>query len=260
MAPNTTFLALSTEAHTDIQNVTTSPLFNNATTLSQNCSRGTYEFAEFWIDGILTSFIAAVGFALNSFAIYILLTRKNMQNMFNHLLVCSFVTDNVFLFTSAFPRLYYNFHVNFVVWMIPHFAYPFEEIAYTMNILLTVCLSHERYIIIPNQTQYRVDMAIRRNRMHRLMVYILPITILSVAYNIPKFFAYYLDETSGEVKKRKTDLKKSDEFKIYYLCWSWFAIVGVCFLIIVALNTIIVWNLKKNFSAMPENRQENVGG
>ena len=66
----------------------------------------------FWIDGVLISIIAAIGFILNNIAFFILVSKKNLQNVFNHLLVFSFIAQNLYIFSSAFPRFYYNLHVN----------------------------------------------------------------------------------------------------------------------------------------------------
>ena len=93
----------------------------------------------FWIDGVLISIIAAIGFILNNISLFILVSKKNLQNVFNHLLVFSFIAQNLYIFSSAFPRFYYNLKINLVVYFMPYFAHPLKEISLTLNILIPLC-------------------------------------------------------------------------------------------------------------------------
>lgn len=236
-----------------MENYTTFP--NQCKNSTNNGNSATEKFGpSFWIDGVLISVIAAMGVILNIIALFILVSKKNMQNVFNHLLVFSFIAHNLYLFTSAFPRLYYNFKVEFAVLFIPHFAYPIEDIALTLNVLITVCLSHERYIVIPNPTQYKRTMNVKKNRHRRLLIYILPIIIFSFIYNIPKFLSYNLvfNTCKNKTEKEKTDLRKNEHFITYYLGMSWLVFTGISFLLLCLLNWKILRNIKKNFSTSPE--------
>ena len=206
------------------------------------------KFLSFCIDGVVSIPLTAIGITLNCVALLILLFKQNMQNMFNHLLVISFIFHNCYLFASTFPRLYYNFGAEFAVYAMPYMAYPLQEISHTASILMTICLSHERYAVIPNPRQYGKTMAITKNRRRRLLMYMLPVIVFAIGYNIPKFFSYeLLYSPINKVEMVKTELRKSKDFIVYYLGVSWFTFVLISFIMIYFLNWKVVKNIQQKF-------------
>ena len=203
----------------------------------------------FWIDGVLISIIAAIGFILNNISLFILVSKKNLQNVFNHLLVFSFIAQNLYIFSSAFPRFYYNLKINLVVYFMPYFAHPLKEISLTLNILIPLCLSHERYIVIPDPREYKKYMDVKRNRQRRLFLYIIPVLTFSILYNIPKFFSYNLifNECKKLTEHKKSDLRRSYEFITYYLGISWAIIIIIVFMMLCFFNWKIIRNIGSNF-------------
>ena len=128
---------------------------------------------EFWISGVLSTALGSFGFIVNCIAIYIFISKRDMQIFFHHLLVISLSADNLYLCASGCLNIYFNFGGKFLVWILPHFAIPFKAIAYTMNIVMHLCLSQERYRVIRDPQLYHATMSVARNRCARLKKYIL---------------------------------------------------------------------------------------
>lgn len=81
------------------QNNITEMIMLNRTRMQTNCSQNKYSeqniIFEFWIDGVAITVRASIGFVENCIAIFILMSKENMRNMFNHLVTCSLMADNL---------------------------------------------------------------------------------------------------------------------------------------------------------------------
>merc|ERR1712016_497166 len=95
------------------------------------------EFLDMFVDYFLKQFLICLGFFINSIAIWILVTNKKMQNIFLHLLACSLVADNGFLFMALLTTLFYQFKYMSLVGIAAYVSIPFKEIFYTANLLIT---------------------------------------------------------------------------------------------------------------------------
>ena len=67
-------------------------------------------------------------------------------------------------------------------------VYPLRNISMTASILMTVAIAHERYDAIRQPVQYREMMVDSDVRRKHFMKYIMTIILISVVFNIPKFF------------------------------------------------------------------------
>ena len=208
-------------------------------------------FMDFWIDGILKLCLGCFGIFMNSLAISILVTQKKMQSMFLHILTCSLICDNGYMLMEMLTTLFYEFKVNDLVWIIPHFAFPFKEIFYTSNILITLALSYERYALISDSKGYRTTMTIAKFRYERLRKYILMIAFFSIAFNFPAFFTHSISSvtpnncTSFKWKVSKTDLRRDATYKLLDKLVKWSIFLVVSFALLIFFNWKLFLQVKE---------------
>ena len=140
--------------------------------------------------------IQGLGLFLNSMAIWILVSKEKMQRIFMHLLAISLVCDNGFIITDFLTACYHELDLDIFVWTLPWFAYPLKEIFYLANILITISLSYERYVIIMDKSGYREQMKMKDLRRKHLMMYVIGILTTSVMVNCLSFFTYAIRNKS----------------------------------------------------------------
>ena len=70
----------------------------------------------------------------------------------------------------------------------PQFLYPLNYISMTGSILMTVGVALERYIAVTRPHYYNSVM--KESSRCRLMQYLLPVTLFSLLFNVPKFFEH----------------------------------------------------------------------
>ena len=191
-----------------------------------------------------------LGIVMNSIAIWILITERKMQSMFLHILTFSFVCDIGYLFAEFLATLHHEFKVHGLVWLLPHFAYPFKEIFYAANILTTIGLSYERFSLILDKSGYRAKMEVSAFRYHRLRKYVIIITLISVLINIPSFLTYTMskvtvdDGNTFEWRKLRTDLRNDSTYKILDKGVKWSIILVSSFALLVFFNRKVYIDVK----------------
>ena len=184
----------------------------------------------FCVNGIVTCSCAVIGLFLNLITIFILTFKKDLYNLFNRLLLWLLWFDNCVLITWILSRLYIDFEIrtNFFIWMFPYFTFPFGSIAQSASTFMVVALAHERYLAVRNPVKYNQSNVNPRTQSQRVMMYALPVVIFSIAYNIPFFLCFYIDEKpDGEIHVGVTDLRKNPLFVRYYINWTRFFVSGI---------------------------------
>ena len=183
--------------------------------------------------------IQGLGLFLNSMAIWILVSEKKMQQMFMHLLAFSLVCDNGFILSDFLTICYHELHLDIFVWTLPWFAYPLKEIFYLANILVTIALSYERYIMVMDNSGYKAQMEIKHFRCKRLKKYVIRILTISVLANVLSFFTYTIrnkcidDSDDYQWTREKTELRNDKTYLILDKSVKWSVIfVTACLLLI----------------------------
>lgn len=214
----------------------------------------TEEFQNFWIDGVVRFTFLCVGFIINGISISLLLSKKKLQSMFNHLLACSLITDNCYLFVQAFLLVFYQFDALSIYWLLPYFAFPFQDVFQTANALLTICLSHERYSATKDLQGYTAEMAFKRNRYVRLLKYLALVVSFSIIFCIPRFLVYTMDadgNNKGELVP-KTSLGKNEDFRLYYKGVRWISFLSLSFVALIFFNWKTWKNIRKASKVISE--------
>ncbi len=169
----------------------------NATTATANvnytCSGSTdaqlafFDTYNFWSGGVTNALICLVGLAGNSLSIPVLCSRA-MDSVFNRLLVFLAIFDNVYLLLSladCFRR-----HLGTVLvhkYAFGPVLYGLHNAIMTCSIYMTVVLAFERYLAVSKPIEYH-NTVNSGKRWVRLARYVLPVLLLAVVFNLPKFF------------------------------------------------------------------------
>ncbi len=104
----------------------------------------------YYLEGIFQTGVASVGILANVIS-SVILTRREMRNSFNLLLVTLAAYDTWYLFGAIlescrkfFPSLKTDIHIL----LFPHFLYPLHQTSITGSIFMTVAIAFERYTAV----------------------------------------------------------------------------------------------------------------
>lgn len=138
-------------------------------------------------------FAGGIGVALNLITIIVLSSSKMRNNVFNRLLICLAVFDDLYLFCEISEV----FRVWTQAFLLQHifarFVYPIRSIFMCCSIYTNIALASERYNAIIFPAEYRVRKTTNMTR--QLLNYIMPVFVLSFIYYTPKFFDLEVKET-----------------------------------------------------------------
>ena len=103
-----------------------------------------------WIHGVVSSVISVAGMLANLGSCFIL-TKKDMRNSFNLLLVMLAVYDTCYLLGAILDAILKDFvalKTDLHIVLFPHFLYPLHSIAMSGSVLMTVSIAFERYTAV----------------------------------------------------------------------------------------------------------------
>ena len=185
--------------------------------------------------GVIMMFLSVMGITLNSFAIFVFVTRKNTKTLFHRILVCLLMENNVYLFCTMLSSLYYDFEVKCLIWTLPYFAFPFRAISRTACLLTTTYLSYERFVICCDPQKLKRSGTLDGGKQEKIKMIkaIIFIILFSIIYNIPRFFTYKLPTMQYEDVPEQTNLRHDPNYKLYYkgVIWGLFTIISLTILI-----------------------------
>ena len=201
---------------------------------------------KFWLDGVIKTLIGSTGFFINCLGIWILFSKPKMRTLYHYIFACLLISNNLYLFCSTLTTLFYEFECKSVLWTIPHFAIPFEDISLTANLLTTICLSYERFVICADPTKYRRQKSLTtRSWHHKIVKYMCLIVLFSITYNLPRFFTYKMPEPNQKQKPQKTSLRNDSDFKLYYKGVRWIIFTTISLSTLLYLNWEIFQRITK---------------
>ena len=198
----------------------------------------------FYCEGISISVLGIIGLFGNLLAL-IVLSRPNLRDVFHQLLFAVASFDLMYIIVGGVNYTFKAFQANsdVYVYLYPHIIHPFTHIAATGVIYMTVAITIERYLglchpFLPPTSR-------------KAWFYVLPVAIISVAMNIPKFLEIEhnwdnitspdTNETLEVISYRSTPLRYKDDYYIGYRMWTRLFSDGIIpVIILVYLNTRII--------------------
>ena len=100
---------------------------------------------DFWLGIVLLGIICGIGIAMNCLAIFILVTRKELKNIFNFLLIQLLLFDTVLLILTVL-RIILNMFGSYNRLPYAHYlAFVGLAISMTGSIYMTIVIALERY-------------------------------------------------------------------------------------------------------------------
>ena len=231
------------------------------------------------LEGVLLILIGIFGMIGNSCTIYIFATSKNQQT-FHRLMMMLAAFDNVHILFNflifSFPLIFPQYEQSaFYNYLLP-LLLPLNQIALTGSIYAKLAITLERYLIVCHPF-YVIS--------HRwkAKLYIWPIVIYSVVYNLPKFFEIQTSVNSSSPLSTKhpppdispiidhlgdpfnssmntknltttygikpTSLREDLNYISIYMIWINFILMGfVPFTLLIVLNALTLKSLKQHLA------------
>ena len=167
-----------------------------------NCSGVTedeleiYQEVSYWVNYVMQITVCAIGVFGNCLSIPVLCS-KQMNSVFNRLLVFLAIFDNVHLVLTIVESC--RQHDNRAHTMAyAYILFPIQSINLSCSIYMTTVLAMERYLAVSKPVEYHN--AVNGGRQWtRIVRYVVPVIAFSVAFNIPKFFELQIVEKPDTV-------------------------------------------------------------
>jgi len=226
----------------------------------QNVDLEIADQCQYWLEGVMLTFVGMFGILGNSLSITIL-SGSNMRNStFNILLIVLILFDNTFIIFAmldyACVRVFsWPISIDSSVYalLFPKLLYPLNNISICCSIGLTIAISIERYTAVCHPFYYRESLA-GRSITSRVLMYVIPVIVISTIINIPKFLEtelVYGKEVDTEnvtvryISYDLTELRGDPDYIRYYQ--NWCRLILTCVLPVGALvffNTRIFQGIK----------------
>ena len=156
-----------------------------------------------WIQGVALSITGIAGIIVCTVAIIVLISDIKIRSIFfNKLLISMTCFDIVYLICS----IYESFRVNFMTeptdfcslsgYVIVFGIYPLRKITMCCSVYMTVVIAFERFSATTNPITYRNNTKFSSLNM-RTLKYVSIVSLLSLLYGLPLFFAFQLTEMDG---------------------------------------------------------------
>ena len=185
-----------------------------------NCCSQMLKSLQFWLQGIVTTSISFIGIIMNILFCYVL-SRKDMKNQFNSLLIALAILDSSFLFGSILRAFAGPFGLSTDIHfkLYPQFLYPFHYISLCSSILLTVAISFERNLAVKRPIKRHLKMRNKKRVWLRTFLkYVIPVFAVSIIFCLPTFFEFgeKYDEVTGEPIIKWKELRLNPDYVLYY--------------------------------------------
>ena len=192
----------------------------------------------FWCDGVLVSVIGTVGFIGNLLAL-IVLSRKNIRDLFHKLLFALACFDLMYIVCGGINYTFRAFRAqsDYFTYLFPYVIHPFTHISLAATIFMTVAITIERYLglchpFLPPSSR-------------KAWFYIVPVIVISVALNIPKFLEtelsskFFAEFNTTRPTFGPSRLRSSPIYIRGYVMWT-----RVCSTAIIPVSLLILLNVR----------------
>ena len=184
-----------------------------------------YKEVRFWANGVFGGCLGIIGFIMNTLTLIILRSMPEWKHMMNYLLSLLLLVNNAYLITQIINMLAYGlpeYGFDVLMVIIPNFVYPIEKTVLTMGVFFTVSIAHQAYLLTWEYEEYNMMSSSQAMLRKHTLAYAVPILIVSVVINLPRWFSYKLETIENDIyeiieyKMVETDMEKNFYYKIYY--------------------------------------------
>ncbi|XP_023344057.1 FMRFamide receptor [Eurytemora carolleeae] len=111
--------------------------------------------------------------------------------------------------------------------MFPYVLHPLNSIALTASIYMTMAIAIERYIAVYHPLDYNRVMMDATTHSRRLAGYLIPVCLVAILFNIPKFLESRIVFIGENIHLDITELRTSELYVTYYHNWARLMVLGV---------------------------------
>lgn len=199
---------------------------------------------KFYVEGVSISVLGILGIIGNMLALKVF-SRPSLRDVFHQLLFAVASFDLVYIIIGGVNYTFKALHANLdvYVYLFPHVIYPFTHIAATGVIFMAVAITIERHLVLCHP--------LLRHTSRKAWHYVVPVIILSIIVNAPKFFEVEhrwinlidqdTNKTINVIYNSGTELRFQENHIIGYRMWA--RLICDCFmpvLILLYLNIRII--------------------
>ena len=205
-----------------MENFTTNTGIHARTIDSMRCGHLDSEMlhmVKYWCEGILFMTFGGIGLFGAFATIIILLTKDLRTHLFNQLLIALAISDILFILCSV-PT--YSFDVfkwfegsKIYYYLTLHFLYPMTPVTHHATIFITVALTVERYLAFCKPFLFR-SLNVKNSALLRLALYLLPVIVMSVGMNIPKFLEMTVSFKNNTIEAEYSEMIEDPSYLLYY--------------------------------------------
>lgn len=224
------------------------PIINSATQHNLNQ-------VVFWLEGVAQTGLAILGITFN-IIFALILSKKELRNSFNILLIVLSTFDTTYLITAFCESLRKSFKLatNLHIELFPYLLYPMQGIALTGSIFMTVAIAFERYVAVHNPINYNRAMNDARATRARVFRFVFPVIVASVLFSVPKFFEStvvhkYIPSTNETIAVLNYTAFRVHPTYARYVNWSKLLVQGI-----LPVTLLIFFN-KKIYCDVKERQQ-----
>ena len=194
------FIAKSFQLNMELYNDSCSEILGDFSNHSSSSSDGGVHIVDlfsYWCEGIGILAIGIPGLLGNFVSAVILSTSDEMKaNVFNYLLTGLSIVDSMLIVLSCIDYSIVrglNMHFNWYGHAFPYFIYPAVNIVLCLSIFVVVAIAYERYVAVCKPFAYRVAVY-SQSALSRAFKLLLPVVILAILINVPKYFETFTVE------------------------------------------------------------------
>ena len=165
-------------------------------------------------------FLCFLGLLVIMVTIMITWKMKKRCKLFDHLLICLLVFDGIVLLTAPiflFGLKHKYFQCDACAYLVQYWCFPVGHMGTFGTVLMTLAISHERYLAIREPVHYNRSLAGEQKQRKRLLIYLIPTIILSIASNIPRFYTFSTEHNNAtDSIELKLDWGCDKNYLLYY--------------------------------------------
>lgn len=174
---------------------------------------------KWWCEGLLVSIVGPIGLIGNTLAL-IVLSRPSLRDVFHQLLFALACFDTLYIVCGGINYTFRGFsaHSDIYNYLFPYFLHPFTHIAMAGTIFMTLAISFERYLGLCHP--------LLNPHSRKAWFYILPVVVIAVTLNVPKFFELKVEEQYDQIANETymglnvQELRKDPTYIIGYIMWT----------------------------------------